>query len=72
MVVVILVQWVVVSIETLIVKSPERQIVGVLIIIFPEHQQRNVNLQKGHYGGDGAAVSPMIKSEKSAEREKRI
>ena len=29
---------------TLIFGSPERQVVGILIVNFPEHQQRNVNL----------------------------
>ena len=45
---------------------------GVLIVRFPEHQQRNVNLQKGRFDGGGPAVSLMIKSAKSTEREKRI
>ena len=43
-----------------------------MIVIFPEHQQCNVNLQKGHSGGSGLAVSPMIKSTKDVEWEKRI
>ena len=57
---------------TLIVESLERQIVGVLIIRFPEHQQHNVNLQKGCFSSSGPAASPMIKSTKGAEREKII
>ena len=57
---------------TLIVKSLERQIVGILIVRFPEHQQRNVNLQRGRSCDSGSITSPMIKSAKSAEREKRI
>ena len=55
------------TIRTLIVRSPERQIVRDLIVRLPKHQQRNVNLQKGH-----STASPMIKSTKNAEREKRI
>ena len=31
-----------------------------------------MNLQKGHSGGGGMAASPMIKSAKSTEKEKRI
>ena len=49
----------------------ERQIVGVLIVKFPEHQQKNVNLQKGRSGSGGLAAFPMIKLVKSTEREKR-
>ena len=57
---------------TLIVGSPERQIVGVLIVRFLEHQQRNVNLQKkGRFGNGGLTVSSMIKSTKGVKREKR-
>ena len=59
-------------IGTLIVGSPKRQIVGVLIIKFPEHQQRNVNMQKGCFNGGVSTTSWMIKSAKGAEREKRI
>ena len=57
---------------TLIDGSPECQIVEVLTVKFPEHQQRNVNLQKGCSGGGGSAASPMIKLAKIVEREKRI
>ena len=60
------------SIRTLKVRSPERQIVRVLIVIFLEHQKRNVNLQKGHFGSGGSVASLMIKSSKSTEWEKRI
>ena len=56
----------------LIVRSPEHQIVRVLIIRFLEHQQRNVNLQKGRFDDGGPAASPMIKSAKNAKREKRV
>ena len=56
---------------TLIVGSPEHQIAGVLIVRFLEHQQRNVNLQKGHCVSGEPAASPMIKLAKSAEKEKR-
>ena len=38
---------------SLTVKSPERQIVGVLIVRFLEYQQRNVNLQNGSSDGGG-------------------
>ena len=34
-----------VSVETLNVRFPKRQVVGTLIIGFHEHQQCNVNLQ---------------------------
>ena len=57
---------------TLIFGSPERQVVGILIISFPEHQQHNVNLQKGRFDGSGSVASPMIKLAKNMEREKRI
>ena len=57
---------------TLIVGSPERQIVGGLIIRFPEHQQRNVNLQKGRFNSDEPTAYPMIKLAKSVEKEKII
>ena len=60
------------SVGTLIVGSLERQIVGVLIVRFPEYQQRNVNLQKERLGSGGLAVSSMIKLAKNVEREKRI
>ena len=60
------------NVGTLIVGSPEHQIVGSLIVRFSEHQHRNVNLQKGHSEGAGLVASPMIKSAKSEEREKRI
>ena len=49
------------NVGTLIVGSPERQIVGSLIVRFSEHQTRNVNLQKGHSEGAGLVASPMIK-----------
>ena len=55
------------SVGTLIVRSLERQIVGVLIVNFHEYQQCNVR-----FGGGGLVVSPMIKSSKNAEMEKRI
>ena len=58
-------------VRTLIVGSPERQIVGVLIVRFLEHQQRNMNMKKGRSGGSGLVASPMIKSAKNAKREKR-
>ena len=35
-----------VIVGTLIFGSPERQVVGILIVNFPEHQQHNVDLQK--------------------------
>ena len=38
--------------------------VRILIVSFPEHQQRNVNLQKRHSDGSGSVVSPMIKPAK--------
>ena len=57
---------------TLIVVSHESQIVGVLIIRFPEHQQRNVNLEKRRSGDGGPVASPMIKSAKSTKMKKRI
>ena len=57
---------------TLIVGSSERQIVGGLIIRFLEHQQRNVNLQKGSFKGDGWTPYLIIKLEKSVEKEKII
>ena len=53
-------------------RIPKRQIVGVLIVRFPKHEQRNENLQKGRSGGGGPIASPMIKSTKGAEREKKI
>ena len=59
-------------VETLIVGSPECQIVGVLIIRFLEHRQHNVNFQKGRSDNDGSAASPVIKLAKNVEREKRI
>ena len=59
-------------VRNLIVRSPECQIVGVLIVRFPKHQQCNVNLKKGRSDSGGSAASPMIKSIKSVEREKRI
>ena len=58
-------------VRTLIVGSLERQIVGVLIVRFLEHQQSNLNMKKGRSGYSGSATSPMIKSAKNAEREKR-
>ena len=60
------------TIGTLIVESLERQIVGVLIVRFLEHQQRNVNLQKGSSNSGGPIASLMIKSAKNEDREKRI
>ena len=57
---------------TLIIRSLKRQIVGGLIIKFPKHQQRNVNLEKGRFDSDGPTASPMIKLEKSMEKEKII
>ena len=48
----------------LIVGSLERQVIGVLIVSFPEHQQHNASLQKESSGGSGPATSPMIKSTK--------
>ena len=59
-------------VRTLTFRSPERKIVGVLIVKFLEHQQRNVNLQKGRLGGGRPAPSLMIKSETNTERKKRI
>ena len=52
--------------------SLERQVVGVLIVNFHEHQQHNVNLQKGRSGDNRPIASPMIKSAKNLERKKRI
>ena len=57
---------------TLIVRSFRRQIVGVLIVRFLEHQQRNMNLQKGRSGDGGLTTSPMIKLAKNAKKEKKI
>ena len=40
---------------------------------FFEHQQCNVNLQKGRSNNGGSTASPMIKSgKKNEEREKRV
>ena len=41
---------------TLIVESPERQVLRALIVRFLEHQQRNVNLQKR----DGPATAGRL------------
>ena len=61
------------NVGTLIVGSPDHQIVGVLIVSFPKYQQRNVNLQKGSSEGGGPATFPMIKSaKKMVKMEKRI
>ena len=59
-------------IGTLIVGSPKCQIIRVLIVKFLEHQQRNVNVQKGSFNGGVSTTSRMIKSAKGAERKKRI
>ena len=55
---------------TLIFGSPDCQVVGILIVSFPEHELRNANLQKGHFDGSGPTASPMIKLAKNIEREK--
>ena len=64
--------WPIMLVGTLIIGSPEHQIIGVLIVRFPDHQQRNVNLQKGCSDNGGLTASPMTKSAKGAEREKII
>ena len=68
-----------VIVGTLIVGSPKHQVVGALIVIFLEYQQRNVNLdnltswalaeryepaKKGRSRDGGPTASPMIKSAK--------
>ena len=39
-------------------------VVRILIVSFPEHQQRNANLQKRRSNCSGSIASPMIKSTK--------
>ena len=60
---------------TLIIRSPERQVVGALIVRFSKHQQCNVNLNyltswvsaawckhaKERFDDGGSAASSMVK-----------
>ena len=63
---------------TLIVGSPERQVVRTLIVRFPKHQQRNVNPNCMTSWALAARCKPAkkgiqaIKFAKNVEREKRI
>ena len=51
--------------------SLDRQVVGILFVCSPEHELRNVNLQKGHSDGRGPTASPMVKLAKGWRRARR-
>ena len=55
---------------TLIFGSLDCQVIGILIVSFPEHELCNANLQKGRSNSSGVTGSPMIKLAKNMEREK--
>ena len=56
---------------TSILGSPNSQVIRILIVSLPKHQQRNANLQKGCSGGSSPIASPMIKLAKIWRRARR-